>query len=93
LEGGLSLPAVTADSESERLLCIRPEKWRLTVPDASEAIAADIADMNFVGDRVEYAVDTAAGRLSVTELGGVDRRIGDRVGLQVSAQDIKLISP
>jgi len=93
LPGGVSLPcAVPHRPAPGSMLCVRPEKWRFTEADGSGVIAGDILETNFVGDRVEYVVATAIGQLSVTELGGANRRPDDRVGLDVSAQDIKLIT-
>lgn len=93
LRNGLSLPgAVAGQPAPGSMLCIRPEKWRITRPDASDAIVGDVVETSFVGDRTEYRVDTGIGMLSVTELNAIDRRPGDRVGLEVSAQDIKVVA-
>jgi ABC-type Fe3+/spermidine/putrescine transport system ATPase subunit len=93
LKGGgeLVLPAGMAFLPG-RLLCIRPEKWRMAAPDAGGGLQGEIAQRSYVGDRCECRVRTAAGDISVVELSGRSRKIGDRVALQVDPCDIKLVA-
>ncbi len=90
-DGALLPVAVDARPAQGSMLCIRPEKWRFAAPDAAGAIAGDIVETTFVGDRTEYRIDTGIGRLLVTELNAIDRKPGDRVGLHVSAHDVKVV--
>ncbi|MFI5012674.1 MAG: ABC transporter ATP-binding protein [Hyphomicrobiales bacterium] len=83
-EGMVSLPG--------RLLCIRPEKWRMTAPETGRALQGEIAQRSYVGDRCECRVRTTAGDITVVELSGRDRKIGDRVALHVDPRDIKLVA-
>jgi iron(III) transport system ATP-binding protein len=90
---GVALPSAGgAPPAPGAMLCIRPEKWRLTAPEEPGALAGVLVDASFVGDRTEYRVDTPLGRLLVTELDAIDRQPGDRVGLIVRAPDIKVVA-
>jgi ABC-type Fe3+/spermidine/putrescine transport system ATPase subunit len=85
----IPLPADIADGAS---LCIRPEKWRAISPEAGDVLKGRIAKVQYVGDRTEFWVDTAAGVMAVVEISASDRRNGDLVGLRVDARDIRVLS-
>ncbi len=93
LKGGAELvvPAGMGFSPG-RLLCIRPEKWRMTASGAAGLLQGEIAHRSYVGDRCECRVRTAAGDITVVELSGQDRKIDDRVSLHVDPRDIKLVA-
>jgi ABC-type Fe3+/spermidine/putrescine transport system ATPase subunit len=88
--GDLALPA-PAHMPAGASLCIRPEKWRAGPPDARGTLTGRIVETRYVGDRLEFVVDTPVGRLSVVEMSDVDRRAGDQVGLTVAPRDVKWV--
>ena len=49
-------------------------------------------ETTFVGDRTEYRIDTAIGQISVTALNALELRVGERIGLEVSPQDVKVLA-
>ena len=84
--------AVDADFVPGKLLCIRPEKWRIgDTPQDRCSLAGKIKAISYTGDRCEYTIDTPIGQVSAVELTGSGRGIGDPVALSVTAADIKLV--
>jgi len=88
--GDLALPS-PPDLPEGASLCIRPEKWRAGPPDTAGTLAGRIVETRYVGDRLEFVADTPVGRLSVVEMSDVERRPGDRVGLNVAPRDVKWV--
>ena len=74
------------------VLCIRPEKWRFAQIESKGVIAGEVIETTFVGDRTEYRIDTAIGQISVTALNALELRVGERIGLEVSPQDVKVLA-
>lgn len=49
-------------------LAIRPEAWRLDHEDGDNAIAGRIMERSYLGQRIQYWIETAAGRQQVVEM-------------------------
>lgn len=90
--GTLETEAPPGMTAATGLLCVRPEKWRAVAPDAAEALTGRIAEIRFIGDRLEFVADTPAGRMTVVEISDEPRQIGDVVGLSVRPRDIKALA-
>jgi ABC-type Fe3+/spermidine/putrescine transport system ATPase subunit len=90
--GNLAVP-VPATAPAGFALCIRPEKWRVTSPEASNTLNGRITKVQYLGDRTELRVDTPAGAMTVIETSAMDRRVGDVAGLQVDPRDVKFVTP
>jgi ABC-type Fe3+/spermidine/putrescine transport system ATPase subunit len=92
MPGGLTLPTALAQPPRlGELLCIRPEKWRVRQPGTPGSIAGRVAEASFVGNRTEYRIDTAFGQMSVVQLDAGPRLPGDAIGIEVAADDIRVI--
>ncbi|NQX00832.1 ABC transporter ATP-binding protein [bacterium] len=53
--------------ESVRL-SVRPEAWRLHQADGDNTLVGTIADRSYLGQRIQYWIDTAVGRQQVVEM-------------------------
>jgi len=92
LPGGVSLPAALAQApRAGELLCIRPEKWRVREAGTPRSIAGRVAETSFVGNRTEYRIDTPFGQMSAVQLDAGPRRPGELVGIEVAADDIRVV--
>ena len=89
--GSISM-VLPADAPENFLLCVRPEKWRVTAPEAAGTITGLITKSQYIGDRTELWIDTPIGVLTVVEISSADRRNGDRVGLAVDPRDVKVLA-
>src|SRR5262249_24447347 len=89
--GNLTVP-IPAGSAENTAVCIRPEKWRIVAPDSGSALTGRIAKVGYFGYRTDLRVDTPAGAMTVIEISAADRRVGDLVGLQVEARDVKFVA-
>ncbi|MGE0801076.1 MAG: ABC transporter ATP-binding protein [Lautropia sp.] len=83
------LPASATPPAPGSVLCIRPEKWRITSPLARDAVRGSIVEASFIGDRTEYLVETSFGRQLVVALTDETHAVGEAVGLSVGARDIR----
>ncbi len=90
--GDLELPVPTGVPDEGAMLCVRPEKWRSVSPEAPGTLQGRIMETRYVGDRLEFIVDTPAGRMAVVEMSRDERRPGDVVRLDVDPRDVKWIS-
>ncbi|BCU79695.1 ABC transporter ATP-binding protein [Luteolibacter sp. LG18] len=88
----------TADPEwkpaaGERVrLSVRPEAWRLDAADG-HPIAGTVVERTYLGQRVQYWIETAAGRQQVVELNPHEVREpgGAPVGLQARPDDVVVL--
>ena len=93
--GGTTIFHVTTDAGfvPGRLMCIRPEKWRISAPPHDpSSLEGKIRSIGYMGDRCEYVIDTQIGAISAVELGGHNRRIGESVALSVAPTDIIFVA-
>ena len=56
-----------APGESLRL-SIRPEAWRLHKADGDNTVTGTIVDRSYLGQRIQYWIETAAGRQQIVEM-------------------------
>jgi iron(III) transport system ATP-binding protein len=66
--GRLSDPAWRPRPGDAVQLSIRPEAWRLHEPSGANAVSGKITERSYLGQRIQYWIDTAAGRLQVVEM-------------------------
>lgn len=68
LVGRVTASDWTAASGDEVLLSIRPEAWRVEVGTNENAVTGKIIERSYLGQRIQYVVQTAAGPQQVVEL-------------------------
>ena len=68
LRGRFSDPAWRPKPGEPVQLSIRPEAWRLHEPSGANAMSGKIIERSYLGQRIQYWVDTAAGRQQVVEM-------------------------
>jgi spermidine/putrescine ABC transporter ATP-binding subunit len=68
LLGRVTDPAWTPVPGEALRLSIRPEAWRLHKEHGDNAVTGHIADRSYLGQRIQYWVDTAIGRQQVVEM-------------------------
>lgn len=85
------LPAEFPANRSPAVVSIRPEAWRLRPGQADGGLAGSIADVTFLGDRIEYRVTTDAGPIIAVEMSTAERKPGDLINLTVDGSAVKLV--
>jgi len=71
---------------------IRPEAWRLHQPTGDNAVPGTITDRTYLGQRIQYWVDTACGRQQVIETNPhVLHSPGDHILLHVRPEDLVVL--
>ncbi len=68
LRGRLTDPAWSPQPGTAVLLSIRPEAWRLQLEAGDNAIGGTLVERSYLGQRIRYGIDTAAGRQQVVEM-------------------------
>ena len=68
LVGRVTKPDWTPGPGEEVLLSIRPEAWRLDTSGGENGLNGKIAERSYLGQRIQYLVETAAGPQQVVEL-------------------------
>ncbi|MEX1049352.1 MAG: ABC transporter ATP-binding protein [Akkermansiaceae bacterium] len=68
LVGRVTDPAWTPAPGEALRLSIRPEAWRLHKEQGDNAVTGRISDRSYLGQRIQYWVDTAIGRQQVVEM-------------------------
>ena len=83
-----------APGENVRL-SIRPEAWRLHKQDGDNAVTGNIVERSYLGQRIQYWINTAAGRQQVVELNPhVIHEPGDaEVLLHARHDDVVVLKP
>ncbi len=66
--GRLTDPDWTPSPGDEVRVSIRPEAWRLHKQDGDNAVTGKIVDRSYLGQRIQYWIQTSAGRQQVVEL-------------------------
>jgi iron(III) transport system ATP-binding protein len=66
--GRVSDPAWSPAAGEAVRLSIRPEAWRLHADSGDNPVTGNIVERSYLGQRVQYWVDTAAGRQQVVEM-------------------------
>ena len=89
--GRLALPGAADADAAMAMAMIRPETIRIVEPDAS-SLAGIIDSVSFIGDRQRLVVTGAADRpLVVDAPNTIEARTGERVGLSVAPDTIRLL--
>ncbi len=68
LNGRLSDPEWRPQVGAAVQVSIRPEAWRLSGQAGDNVIGGSLAERNYLGQRIQYWIDTAAGRQQVVEI-------------------------
>ena len=68
LVGRVTASDWTASSGDEVLLSIRPEAWRVEAGTNENSVTGKIIERSYLGQRIQYVVQTAAGPQQVVEL-------------------------
>ncbi len=68
LAGRITDPAWTPTPGEKVKVSIRPEAWRLHDPSGDNAVSGRIVERAYLGQRIQYWVETAAGRQQVVEM-------------------------
>ena len=66
--GRISDPAWSPAAGELVRLSIRPEAWRLDVDRGDNTVTGNIVERTYLGQRIQYGVETAAGRQQVVEM-------------------------
>jgi ABC-type Fe3+/spermidine/putrescine transport system ATPase subunit len=68
LVGRVTRPGWVPGPGEEVLLSIRPEAWRLDSGSGENGVTGKIVERSYLGQRIQYIIETAAGRQQVVEL-------------------------
>jgi len=68
LAGRITDPGWTPALGEEVKVSIRPEAWQLQAPVSQNTLQGTIAERDYLGQRIQYWVETAAGRQQVVEM-------------------------
>ena len=89
LVGRATVPCWQAEVGELATVSIRPEAWRLHKAGGENEISGKITARSYLGQRIEYLVDTAIGSQQVVEMNPhVIHRSGDEVILHASHGDV-----
>ena len=89
LVGRATVPGWQADAGELATVSIRPEAWRLHKADGENELSGKITARSYLGQRIEYLVDTVIGRQQVVEMNPhVIHSSGDEVILHASHGDV-----
>jgi len=67
LVGRVTDPDWTPEAGEKVILSVRPEAWSLTAQAGKNEIAGTLVERTYLGQRIQYWVETAAGRQQVVE--------------------------
>jgi iron(III) transport system ATP-binding protein len=68
LVGRITDPDWSPDAGAALRLSIRPEAWRLQKMDGDNTVVGKIVDRSYLGQRIQYWVETALGKQQVVEM-------------------------
>ena len=89
LVGKITVPDWWAKAGEAATLSIRPEAWRLHKSGGENEISGTISARSYLGQRIEYHVDTPIGRQQVVEMNPhLIHETGDEVSLHASHGDV-----
>jgi len=76
-------------------LSIRPEAWRLQDTEGDNALAGTIAERSYLGQRIQYWVETAAGRQQVVEMNPhlIHEPSAAKIVLHARHEDVVVLKP
>lgn len=96
-EGGALVGKVTAEGwqpgrNGRVIVSVRPEAWRLHVKGGENPLAGTVKERSYLGQRIEYQVDTLIGRQQVVEMNPhVIHEPGDEVLLHARHDDVMVL--
>ena len=74
------------------IVSIRPEAWRLHKEGGENEMAGKIIERSYLGQRIEYFIETVIGRQQVVEMNPqVIRAVGDEVMLHAKHNDVLVL--
>ncbi|MFM2197404.1 MAG: hypothetical protein RLZZ505_836 [Verrucomicrobiota bacterium] len=89
LVGKTTVPGWHAKAGEAAIVSIRPEAWRLHKSGGENEISGEITARSYLGQRIEYTVETAIGRQQVVEMNPhLIHAAGDRVVLHAAHGDV-----
>ena len=89
LVGRVTTPDWKAQVGESATVSIRPEVWRLHKEGGENQIGGKIVERSYLGQRIEYFVETALGRQQVVEMNPhLIHEIGDEVTLHAKHGDV-----
>lgn len=92
LQGRVTAKAWSPSAGDEATVSIRPEVWRLHKDGGDNEISGKIADCSYLGQRIEYFVETPIGRQQVVEMNPhVIHQPGDDVMLHAKTGDVVVL--
>lgn len=95
LLGRVSDPVWSPSAGESVLLSIRPEAWRLRQEQGDNTISGNIVERSYLGQRIQYWVQTAEGRQQVVEMNPhVIHEPGNaEITLYARAEDVVILKP
>ena len=93
--GRVSDPAWAQAAGDTVLLSIRPEAWRLHAEPGENSIQGNIVERSYLGQRIQYWLDTAVGRQQVVEMNPHEIHApGDeKITLHARHDDVVVLKP
>jgi ABC-type Fe3+/spermidine/putrescine transport system ATPase subunit len=89
LVGKITVPGWQAKAGEAATVSIRPESWRLHKSGGENEIFGTITARSYLGQRIEYLVETPIGRQQVVEMNPhLIHETGDEVVLHASHGDV-----
>ncbi len=95
LVGRITDPDWSPSPGEDVRLSIRPEAWRLSRLEGDNSLSGKIVDRSYLGQRIQYWVETAVGRQQVVELNPhVIHEPGDaEIHLYARHEDVVILKP
>ena len=93
--GRLTVPNWSPAPGDALRLSIRPEAWRLQQENGDNAVEGKISARSYLGQRIQYWIETAAGRQQVVEMNPhiIREPSEDRIALHVRHDDVVVLKP
>jgi iron(III) transport system ATP-binding protein len=92
LVGRVNTPGWQAKTGDIATLSIRPEAWRLHKEGGKNEVSGKILERSYLGQRIEYFIETAVGRQQVVEMNPhLIHEIGDEVVLHARHGDVVVL--
>ena len=89
LVGKITVPGWQAKAGEAATVSIRPEAWRLHKSGGENEISGTITARSYLGQRIEYLVETPIGRQQVVEMNPhLIHEIGDEIVLYAAHGDV-----
>ena len=95
LVGRVSDPDWSPAAGENVRLSIRPEAWRLHQESGDNEVSGTIVDRSYLGQRIQYWVETAVGRQQVVEMNPhvIHEPCGEKLVLHARHEDVVILKP